>query len=103
VGKLIFSRRAGADLLNIGQYTLQTWGALQANLYLSEIEQCCLKLAANPLLGRTCDRVRPGLRRMEQGKHIVLYRQRGKDIVVSRILHRCMLPDRHLIEEEERG
>lgn len=35
------------------------------------------------------------LRRMEQGRHVIFYRQQKKGIVVSRILHQRMLPERH--------
>jgi toxin ParE1/3/4 len=90
-----FSRRAESDLLNIGDYTLRTWGKAQAVRYLDEIEVCCRMLAKNPALGRPCDDVRPGLRRLEHGKHVVFYRQEPGGILVSRILHQRMLADRH--------
>jgi hypothetical protein len=59
-----FSRRAEADLLSTGDYTLRTWGKAQAVRYLADLEVFCHTLAANPALGRPCDEVRPGLRRM---------------------------------------
>ncbi len=70
-----FSRRAEADLLSIGDYTLRTWGKAQADRYIGELEVCCQMLADNPALGRLCDDVRPGLRRLEHGRHVVFYRQ----------------------------
>ena len=90
-----FSRRAEADLLDIGDYTLRTWGKAQAARYLGELEVCCQTLADNPVLGRPCDDIRPGLRRLERGKHVVFYRQEPTGILISRILHQGMLPDRH--------
>jgi toxin ParE1/3/4 len=71
-----FSRRAEADLREIGSYTLQTWGVDQAIRYIDQLEACCQRLANNPASGRSCDDVRHGLRRMEQGKHVIFYRQR---------------------------
>jgi plasmid stabilization system protein ParE len=47
-----FSRRAEADLLSIGDYTLRTWGKAQAARYLGELEVCCQTLSDNPALGR---------------------------------------------------
>jgi toxin ParE1/3/4 len=47
-----FSRRAEADLLNLGGYTLHTWGETQADRYIGELETCCQMLADNPALGR---------------------------------------------------
>ena len=99
---LHFSRRAEADLIEIGAYTLQTWGLDQTIRYLHQLEICCQRLADNPALGRACHEIRPGLRRIEHGKHVIFYRQHERGgIVVSRILHRRMLPDRLAIEETE--
>lgn len=96
-----FSRRAEADLLSIAEYTLRTWGKGQTALYLNELEDCCKRLADNPALGRPCAEIRPGLRRFEHGKHVVFYRQERGGILVSRILHERMLPERHPIEDQD--
>lgn len=69
-----FSNRAETDLLDIGAYTLQTWGEAQAIRYIDDLEACCQMLADNPALGRECDDIRRGLRRMEHGRHVVFYR-----------------------------
>jgi antitoxin ParD1/3/4 len=50
------------------------------------------------MLGRPCDDIRPGLRRMEHGKHVVFYRlQKPGGILVVRILHQRMLPEKQAI------
>jgi toxin ParE1/3/4 len=95
-----FSRRAEADLMNIARYTLETWGEDQATQYVDDMETCCRRLADNPALGRACDHVRSGLRRMEHGRHVVFYRQDGSGILISRILHQRMLPERHPLEDD---
>jgi len=94
------SRLAEADLLDIATRTLHTWGQDQAIGYVDDLEACCRKLANNPELGRACDHVRPGLRRMEHGRHVLFYRIEAKGILVSRILHQRMLPERQSIDEE---
>ncbi len=96
-----FSRRAEADLLSIGDYTLRTWGKAQAARYVGELEVCCQTLSDNPALGRLCDEVRPGLRRLEHGKHVVFYRQERGGILVSRILHQRMLPELHSTADQD--
>jgi toxin ParE1/3/4 len=96
----LFSRCAKADLLSIGAYTLETWGAAQTERYLNELERCAKMLAANPSLGRPCDWIRPGLHRFEKGRHVVFYRREGDGILVSRILHQSMLPDQQTFEDE---
>ena len=95
-----FSRRAAADLMSIADYTLRKWGKSQAARYISELEVCCQRLADNPAFGRPCDDVRPELRRLEHGKHVVFYRQERGGIMVSRILHQRMLPDRPATDDQ---
>ena len=99
MGAVRFSRGAKADLLSIGAYTIQTWGTAQAERYLDSLEHCAKMLARNPALGRRCEWIRPGLHRFEKGRHVVFYREEGDGILVSRILHRGMLPEQQAFEE----
>jgi len=91
---------AEADILHIGAYTLDRWGKEQTARYLHQMETCCQRLAGQPLLGRACNHIRPGLRCMEQGSHIVFYRLAANFVLVVRILHKSMLPTRHSMEED---
>jgi toxin ParE1/3/4 len=98
VASLRFSRRAETDLIEIAEYTLATWGEKQVKRYMTGLEHCCEQLASNSALGRAHEQLRPGLRRMEYGKHVILYREYKRGILVSRILHQRMLPKRHAID-----
>jgi toxin ParE1/3/4 len=95
-----YSSGAEADLENIVEYTLRTWGEAQVVHYLTAIEDCCEKLAENPMLGRSCEEIRAGLRRMEAGRHVIFYHQRANGIRVSRILHRSMAPESRLMDDD---
>jgi len=86
--------------MDIGAYTLKVWGEDQALRYIDGLETCCQQLAVNPTLGRRCDHIQPGLRRMEHARHVVFYRIEAGGILVSRILHQRMLPERRSIDEE---
>jgi toxin ParE1/3/4 len=73
----------------------------QCARYLDQLEHCCQQLADNPKLGRACDKLRQGYRRLEQGKHVVFFRQLDAEtLLVVRILHERMLPDLHLDDDE---
>jgi toxin ParE1/3/4 len=96
-----FSRRAEVDLYNIGLYTFRTWGAAQADRYICQLEDCCQLIADNPALGRLCHEIRPALRRMEQDKHVVFYREEPGGILISRILHQRVLPEEQDIDDED--
>ena len=47
-----FSHRAEADLFNIGLYTFRTWGAIQTDRYIRQLEDCC-QLLDNLVVERT--------------------------------------------------
>jgi toxin ParE1/3/4 len=99
VAALRFSRRAESDLLGIGKFTLREWGRAQTIRHLTELDDRCQELAHNPSLGRNCDYIRPGLRRLEHGSHVVFYRRLRDGIFISRVLHQRMLPEKHPIDD----
>jgi len=87
--------RAEFDLAAILDYTVDTWGEEQAVKYFAKLTPCFELLTVTPYLGRACDALSPGLRRIEEGKHVVFYRVADDDIRISRILHQGYLPRRH--------
>ncbi len=103
MARVRFSRRTEADLLSMSDHTLDAWGEDQALRYVDALEACCRMLADNPLLGRRCDDVRRGLRRMESGEHVVSYREKAGGILISRILHGRMLPTRYAMDDDAPG
>ena len=86
------SGAARRDLKEIANYTLKVWGEKQMWKYTRDLTRCCGLLAAGLELGRHCDRLAPGLRRFEAGKHVIFYLQEPDRIVVVRILHQQALP-----------
>lgn len=95
-----FSLRARADLVEIDRYTLRKWGLAQADRYLNALQARCDRLAGNPFMGRACNEIQPGLRRIEHEEHVIFYRPHVGEIIVSRVLHRSMLAARHAMDEE---
>jgi toxin ParE1/3/4 len=77
------------------------WGEIQTDRYIRQLEDCCQLLADNPALGRQCDEIRSGLRRMKQGKHVVFYRQEPGGMLIFRILHQSMLSENQAIDDED--
>jgi plasmid stabilization system protein ParE len=68
--------------------------------YIGELEDCCQHLAGRPASGRSCGHLRPGIYRMEVGKHVTFFRHEPTGILVSRILHGRMLPGRRAFNDE---
>ena len=101
MAKLRYSPEAEADIEKIVEYTLETWGEAQTSRYVNAIEDCCERLVETPMLGRTCDEIRPGLRRIGEGPAChIFYRQNENGIRVSRILHESMVPESRFMEGE---
>lgn len=96
-----FSRLARLDLIEIGDYTLDHWGEDQALRYLDSLERCFELVSANPEIGRKCDRLRKGYRRIEHEKHVVFYRTDRAGVLIVRILHQRVLPEIRAMEEQE--
>lgn len=91
--------KGSSDLAEILDYTVDTWGEEQASNYVEELARCFQMLADSPGLGRACDPIFPGIRRFEQGKHVIFYKADRNGITVSRILHQSRLPiEPHFID-----
>lgn len=82
------SPAAEQDLEEIWSYTARTWSPQQAEAYFADLLQGLDMLAANPRIGRTMDRIRPGYRRFHLAHHLIFYTEQGQGSVdVIRILH----------------
>ena len=68
------SRRASADLNAIADYTIDTFGIMQARRYRDGLEACFHTRADTPNLGRKATQLAPRLRRYTYQSHMVFYR-----------------------------
>jgi toxin ParE1/3/4 len=74
-------------------YTAYTWGTTQADRYLEGFVDCFERISQMPNLGRRCESVHSGFRRIEVGRHVVFYRASQSEVFISRVLHQQMKPD----------
>lgn len=94
-------RRARSDLLDIGAFTADRWGADQAERYLIGLFAGFLTLVDRPELRRPFREIPPYLRALV-GKHAVFYRIASDgEVLIVRVLHAVMLPALHLLNEDE--
>ncbi len=85
------TRKAQADLVEIGRYTTKEWGVTQRNTYLKELDNCFLQITENPELGMACDYIANGYRKFPQGSHLIFYRQNDKNVIeIIRVLHKSV-------------
>lgn len=80
----------------IWRYTLERWGAAQADLYLHQLDGGIRTLLDFPDLGESCDPLRPGYRKLQVNRHLIFYRPRSDCIESVRVLHQAMDIERHL-------
>lgn len=86
--RLDLTRSAQADLRSIARFTQNRWGVRQRNAYLKEVDQVFRSLAKNPLMGKACDDIREGYRKLPHGAHVIYYTQPSEDeLLIVRILH----------------
>ena len=90
------SKRAEADLSEIADYTIETFGIDQARRYVAGLDTCFKALADNSLDGRCADEIAPGLRRYRNESHFVFYIPDDEGVFIVRLLHQSMDFQRHL-------
>jgi toxin ParE1/3/4 len=99
--KYRLSKLAKADLSSIRDYTKRKHGARQCALYLHDLTACFRALAEHPGLGTACDAIRPGLRRQQQGRHIVFFVTKPYGVRIMRVLHKRMDQEHDFTAEED--
>ena len=93
----IISELAKKDITDIWNYTASEWSEEQAIRYYNGLLDTCERIASKPeIVGRSYDEVRPNLRGVNCGRHIIFYRIISQQKVrIVRILHMRMDFPRH--------
>ena len=98
--KYRLSKRAYADIVGIGDYTIERFGIEQARRYRDRLEDALRALADNPNRGRPADDIALGLRRWNYQSHAVFFRLEARGILIVRVLHQQMDFERHPMSDE---
>lgn len=91
---------AKSDLIEIRRYTIQQWGAVQSQKYLSELQQTIRLLAKTPTLGKQRPEVASGVLSFPYVSHVIYYVIHAHQLVVFGVLHKRMVPLNHLADRE---
>ena len=94
--ELVVSHRAEADLREIWVYSFENWGEEQADRYLDQLDDGLQKCGVDPDAGKSRDEVRPGYRSMLVRKHVVYYTFTDGEVLIQRVLHGSMDPEKHV-------
>ena len=85
--RLRFTPEAKADLREILQYTRETWGQAQRDVYEAAIDRAFDRIVAFPELGTARPELFPGCLIRVIEEHIIYYRIVDHGIWVIRVLH----------------
>ncbi|WP_419816184.1 type II toxin-antitoxin system RelE/ParE family toxin [Glacieibacterium sp.] len=96
MNRYTLSPLARDDLIDIWQFTVGRWSIAQADAYVSDIRDVFSGAAARPNSGSDCTHLRPGMRKLGSGSHVVFYRVIDGGIDIVRVLHVKMDYARHL-------
>jgi toxin ParE1/3/4 len=88
--RLILSDEAKADIVDILQYTYDTWGDTQANAYSAVIDKALSSICEPPYLGKKAPEISEHHRVMQAGQHIIFYTVMDSSIHIARVLHSKM-------------
>ena len=91
------SDRASADVTDILQYTLVTWGEAQWEEYASDLDAGFERIGTYPEIGKPTNRIANG-RTYRVREHRVYYQIRDDVIFIARVLHQKMDPSRELFD-----
>lgn len=97
--RLVVSKRAHADLLEIWRYSFKNWGEAQADRSLDELDAGLRECGAEPECGRRRDEVRPGYWSLFVRRHVAFYTVTADEVRIQRVLHGSMDPDLHMDDE----
>ena len=87
---------ARADLKEIGRYTLKYHGKIQLDKYLNDFKERFELLGDNPCFGRPRDDIKAGYHSSDCGVYVVFYLIQKEYVEILAILHKSMIPERHL-------
>ncbi len=83
------SERAERDLVEIYDYTDQTFGAYQADAYHAGLERTFDLLANFPRIGLAVNEIAAGFRRFRFQAHLVFYTEEDDFILIRAVLHQA--------------
>jgi len=95
-GSWTLSRRAERGLAEIWLYSVTQWSLEQADIYYHSVISALDGLSREHLSGRKAIISKNAYFYRPCGSHNIFYRREGARILVVRILHQRMDPERHI-------
>jgi len=84
------------DVEEILAYSVNNFGLAQTEHHFEALKECIELLADNPNIGHNAEDILPEYLRFPYESHVVYYKKLSSSILVVRILHERMDPERHM-------
>ncbi len=88
--KLVLSVDAKADIVAIHSFGSQRWGRARSAIYIDALRDSIKALVRGDISGVAAGHVRPEIRQLAVGSHVIWYRIDGDKLRVLRVLHQRM-------------
>ena len=92
----LLSPQAQQSLVQISQYTLDSFGERQKKSYLKMLRDRMRAAAKSPEKGKERGDIKPGYYSIQAERHHIYYRIRDTHIEVIDVLHQSMEPKTHI-------
>jgi toxin ParE1/3/4 len=87
----ILTNAAIRDLKDIASFTEKRWGKSKRNSYLRQLNDSFHLISESPEIGKSCDYIKYGYRKIQSNSHIIFYKIKlDKSVEIIRILHERM-------------
>lgn len=97
MSKFVLTPSARLDMVDIWEYTSQTWDDEQAETYVRQLNYGFERLAEMPSIGQDYKHARKGYRKYQILRHLIFYHVISDDLIeIVRVLHERMDVDRYL-------
>ncbi len=94
--KYQLTEEASRDVEGILEYSVKNFGVVQTEHYFAALKECIELIADNPQIGHSAEDILHGYLRFPHESHVIFYKIFPSSILVVRILHECMDPNRHM-------
>lgn len=88
--RLELSGQADADIVGIMEYCAVEFGWDKAETYVQSFDEAFALLVEYPEIGAVHPDVRPPIRSLAHGSHLIFYDVEAVTIIVRRLLHKAM-------------
>lgn len=93
---LVLTQDADADIDDIFEYSISTFGVKQAEKYYLALRDRVEEIANGFVHSTDCSHVKEGLRRANYESHAIYYRVEGEKVIILRILGQQQDTARHI-------